>query len=397
MGRLVIHQEKVTREIAEKMCGICPFNALSYHDGILEIDAGCRVCRLCVKNGIPGLITWEESEEKKVDKSDWKGIAVFAEQEGKKIHPVTYELLGKARELAEIVSQPVYAVVAGYDMEDEAEELMHYGTNKIYYYENVALNEYAPVSYTAVLEDFIHEVHPSVMLFGATVKGRSLAPRTAARFHTGLTADCTALSMKQNSDLVQIRPAFGGNIMAQIITPNARPQFCTVRYKVFSKAFRTENPGGKLIIRKIPDHRIKTGIKLLDKTVKPKQIDISEAEIIVAAGRGVRDKKGMALVQELAGLLHAQTACTRPLVESGWFDARRQIGLSGRTVKPKLLIALGISGAVQFAAGMKGADCIIAVNSDRNAAIFDIAHYGFVGDLYEILPEVLSMIKGGEK
>ena len=226
---------------------------------------------------------------------------------------------------------------------------------------------------------------------------RSLAPRAAARFHTGLTADCTVLEMKDNTDLVQIRPAFGGNIMAQIITPNSRPQFCTVRYKVFSAPKRTDEVSGHIEKMVLTEEKMQSKVQLEKKIEKPKTIDIAEADIIVAVGRGLQSQNDLTLVQEFADKLGAQMACTRPLIEAGWFDPKRQIGLSGRTVKPKLIITIGISGSVQFVAGMKGAECIVAINQDKNASIFDVAHYCFVGDLYEILPQLLAQLKGGTK
>ena len=214
----------------------------------------------------------------------------------------------------------------------------------------------------------------------------------AARCRTGLTADCTVLQMKENSDLVQIRPAFGGNIMAQIVTPHTRPQFCTVRYKVFSEPKPSEAPSGEIVPMAVTEDMLRTGIRILSSEDKPKDVDISEADVIVAVGRGalgILDK-----AKELADLLGGVLACTRPLVEENVLDAKHQIGLSGRTVKPKLIITLGISGAVQFAAGMKGSDCIVAINSDPAAPVFDIAHYCVTGDVNEIVPKLIAKIKG---
>ena len=196
----------------------------------------------------------------------------------------------------------------------------------------------------------------------------------------------------ENTDLVQIRPAFGGNIMAQIVTPHTRPQFCTVRYKVFSEPKPSEAPSGEIIPMAVTEDMLRTDIRILSSEDKPKDVDISEADVIVAVGRGavgILDK-----AKELADLLGGVLACTRPLVEENVLDAKHQIGLSGRTVKPKLIITLGISGAVQFAAGMKGSDCIVAVNSDPSASIFDVAHYCVVGDVNEILPMLIEKIKG---
>jgi electron transfer flavoprotein alpha subunit len=202
------------------------------------------------------------------------------------------------------------------------------------------------------------------------------------------------LEMKENTDLVQIRPAFGGNIMAQIVTPNTRPQFCTVRYKVFSEPKPTEAPSGEIVTMAVTEQMIRTGVEVLSSVEKPKDIDIAEADVIVAVGRGASGETLREQAKELADLLGGVVACTRPLVESNVYDAKHQIGLSGRTVKPKLIITLGISGAVQFAAGMKGSDCIIAVNTDPAAPIFDVAHYCVVGDASVIVPELIKHIKG---
>jgi electron transfer flavoprotein alpha subunit len=200
--------------------------------------------------------------------------------------------------------------------------------------------------------------------------------------------------MKENTDLVQIRPAFGGNIMAQIITPNTRPQFCTARYKVFSEPRPTEAPCGEIVTMTATEDMYRTGVQVLSTVEKPKDIDIAEAEVIVAVGRGASGEAMREAAKELADLLGGVVACTRPLVESNVFDAKHQIGLSGRTVKPKLIITLGISGAVQFAAGMKSSDCIVAINSDPSAPIFDVAHYCVVGDVNLIVPKLIERIKG---
>jgi electron transfer flavoprotein alpha subunit len=199
--------------------------------------------------------------------------------------------------------------------------------------------------------------------------------------------------MKDNTDLVQIRPAFGGNIMAQIISTNTRPQFCTVRYKVFSEPQPDKNYVGEIIPMSIEKEKIASDIEILSYYDKPREVDIAEAEVIVAVGRGAMNEGMRKNAEELAELLGGIVACTRPLAEANIYDAKRQIGLSGRTVKPKFIICLGISGAVQFAAGMKSSDCIVAINNDKNASIFDVAHYGIVGDVNEIVPSLIEKIK----
>ena len=388
---LLVHNEKINRETAKELIDICPFGAISY-DGELKISSACKMCKMCVKKGPEGAITFEEETKPVCNKDEWKGVAVFAEQRCGKIHPVSLELVGKARELASVTNHPVLAVLIGSKVKAAAQKLLCYGVDKVYAYDDEAFGNFVISPYANAFTDFIEKIKPSSILVGATSLGRSLAPKVAARVHAGLTADCTMLEMKENTDLVQIRPAFGGNIMAQIVTPNTRPQFCTVRYKIFSAPEKCE-PNGEVINMPVTEKMLSGNTEVIKTVNKPEEIDISDAEIIVAVGRGIKSKDDLALAESLANKLGAQLACTRPLIEAGWFDAKRQIGLSGRTVKPKLIITLGVSGSVQFAAGMQNSDKIIAVNSDKNASIFKIAHYGFVGDLYEIVPKLLKRIE----
>lgn len=389
---LVIHKEKISRETGEKLTSLCPFGAISYSDKEgLSIGMGCKLCKICVKKS-DGAVTFEEKLSPKVDKSLWKGILVFCEHFHGEIHNVAFELLGKAKELAAVTGQRVMALMIGSEITDKAKELYCYGADDVYVYDNPGLRDFLIEPYTNVFESFIREIRPSSILVGATNVGRSLAPRVAARLRTGLTADCTSLEMTKDTDLVQIRPAFGGNIMARIMTPNHRPQFCTVRYKIFSKPEKTDCDR-KPISMEVTDRMLTTNAQIVDIELKPEDVDISEAEVIVQCGRGIKSKSDLAMVQELADLLGARMACTRPLVENNWFDAKHQIGLSGRTVKPKLLICIGVSGAVQTVAGMKGSDLIIAINSDPQAPIFDVAHFGYVGDLYEIVPMLIEKIR----
>ncbi len=394
MKKLIVHDHLVTKENLIELVSICPFHALEEKDGKLSINEGCKMCSICVKRGPQGVMEMLETEEESaIDKSQWQGIAVYVDHVDGKIHPVTLELLGKAKELAEKVKYPVIALFIGSGIKNQAEELLHYGADKVYVYDHKELQYFRIEPYAKAFEAFIHEVKPSSILVGATTIGRSLAPRIAARFKTGLTADCTVLEIKENSDLVQIRPAFGGNIMAQIKTPNTRPQLATVRYKVMNAIERMEEVTGEVLVRTLPEKDLVSRIEVLEVREKETEISISDAETIIAVGRGVKSEKDMALVKELAELLGAQIAGTRPLVESGWIEAKRQVGLSGRTVKPKLMITLGISGSVQFAAGMNGSEHIFAINNDENASIFNVAHYGIVGDLYEVLPQLIENVR----
>ncbi len=397
MGNLKIHQNLVTAEHAEALIKVCPFGAISYADGKLDISAACKMCKMCVRKGPKGVIEYVEDAPAGVDKSLWNGICVYVDHAEGNIHKVTYELIGKAKELAAVIGHPVYALMMGDGIGDSAEKLLHYGVDKVFVYENAALHHFRIEPYTATFYDFIEKVKPSSILVGATNLGRQLAPRVAARCRTGLTADCTVLEMKENTDLVQIRPAFGGNIMAQIISPNNRPQFCTVRYKVFNEPRAAAEKNGEIVRMEMDADKLFSAIEILGEQEKPRDIDISESDIIVAVGRGAVSEANRAMAEELAELLGGVLACSRPLVESNIMDAKHQIGLSGRTVKPKFILCLGISGAVQFAAGMKSSDCIVAVNSDKNAPIFDVAHYGIVGDVNEILPKLIAKVKEAQE
>lgn len=400
MAYLKVHNNKIDKAKAKVLVDICPFRAIQLVEGSvddIEITAACKMCKICVQRGPAGAVELveEDSNVQTVDKSLWGGIAVYIEHREGEIHPVSIELLGKALSLAVVGKQEVYALLMGTNLKPLAEELQHYGIDGIYCYEDPSLESFSILPYTRQFEDFIDQVKPSSILVGATNLGRSLAPRIAARYRTGLTADCTMLEIKENTDLVQIRPAFGGNIMAQIITTNHRPQFATVRYKVFDEAKRLGEKSGEIIPMEIQAEKRKSKTEVLAITKKLEEVDLAEANTIVAVGRGLKSIQDIKMVEELAELLDARIACTRPMVEAGHFDPRLQIGLSGRTVKPKLIITLGISGAVQFKAGMQNAETIIAINNDPNAAIFDICHYGFVGDMYEIVPELIRSIREG--
>jgi electron transfer flavoprotein alpha subunit len=397
MGKLVINQDKVTASAIQELMKVCPFGALEEKDGKLELNAACKMCKLCVKKGPAGVMEFVEEEVEQIDKSLWNGVAVYVDHVEGDIHPVTYELIGKARELAAKINHPVYAVFLGHNIRGRAKEILHYGVDDVFVYDYEELKDFRIEPYTAAMEDFVNKNKPSTLLVGATTVGRSLAPRVAARFKTGLTADCTILEMKDNTDLVQIRPAFGGNIMAQIVNPNNRPQLATVRYKVMDAPERQSEPTGKITAVEMDRSKLTSNINVLKVTKKVMESSISDAEVIIAVGRGIKAQKDLEMIHELADLLGAQIAVTRPLIEAGWADAKKQIGLSGRTVKPKLIITCGISGAVQFTAGMNNSECIVAINKDPKASIFDVAHYGLVGDIYEIIPQLISEIKDGKQ
>ena len=391
MAKIAILERKCTG------CGLCasncPFGAIDMKDGKPELNAACKVCGLCVKNCPSKAILRLETKVDSVDKSKWQDILVFAEVSGGRLHPVSLELIGKALELAKNVNYKVKTVLVGSKVGDFAQELRHWGVSEIAVYDDEALSYFRADAYAACVEDYIRYAHPSVVLVGATSLGRSLAPRLSTRFHTGLTADCTKLELRENTDLVQIRPAFGGNIMAQIITTHTRPQFATVRYKVMNPPQRREEASGEILNRRIPKGVEESRVSCVDVTPIPPKKSISDAEILVVGGRGLQKEADLEMIKELAGLLGGEWATTRPLVEKGWNTNDRQIGLSGRTVRPRLIITCGVSGAIQFTACMRGSDHIVAINTDPKAPIFDVAHVAIVGDLYEIVPALIRQLK----
>ncbi|MFW5889163.1 MAG: electron transfer flavoprotein subunit alpha/FixB family protein [Bacillota bacterium] len=392
MGYIKINQDKINQEVVEQLKKICPFDAFDYQDAYLSINAACKLCKLCVNKGPKGICEFIEEDKVTIDKSEFKGITVYIEQRENKAHPVAWELIGKAKELTKTTKEPLYAIVIGKAVEDLAKQALEYGVDKVFIYQDKSFNDFNVEIYTNILVDFQRRIKPNIILFGGTSEGRSFAPRVAARLKTGLTADCTKLGIKENGDLIQIRPAFGGNIMAKIHTPNNRPQLATARYKIFDAPQKVK-PFGKIIKMDTLDISKDTNIKLLKSENKPKVKDISDAEIIIAIGRAFKKKKDLDLIKPLVEKLNAEVACTRPLIENGWFDPRKQIGLSGRTVKPKLIINLGISGAIQYIEGMKDSELIITVNNDLSNKLFSISHYSIVGDIYEVIPELNKLFK----
>ncbi len=398
MAEIKIHHEKISDPAAlDALAALCPFGSIHVREGKIEIDEGCRMCRLCVKKGPEGVFEFIEDEAAEIDKPAWRGVAVFAEYENRRLHPVSLELIGKARELADEIGHPVYALLIGNGItaghKSPARELIASGADKVFVYDDPALEHILIEPCTNIIEDFSRTVKPSVILVGGTTIGRSLAPRAAARLTTGLTADCTSLAIEDSSDLHQVRPAFGGNIMAHIKTTRHRPQFATVRYKIFGIPEPDQGRRGEIVRCEIGKDKLHSRVIVESVHEKPAVIGIEEADAIVAVGKAFKKKEDLSMAEELAELLGAQIAGTRPTIEAGWIDPRRQIGLSGRTVSPKLLIACGISGSVQWIAGMKGSERIIAVNTDPEAPVFKAAHYGIVGDIYRVLPGLIEKIR----
>ncbi|MBA3060337.1 MAG: electron transfer flavoprotein subunit alpha/FixB family protein [Nitrospirae bacterium] len=325
--------------------------------------------------------------------SDYKGIWVFAEQREGSIASVSLELLGAGRKLADELKTELSAVLFG-AAEKDANELIKWGADKVYHSGNAVFEKFNDEPYSRLLVNLINEHKPAIVLAGATPIGRSFIPRVAANLRTGLTADCTSLGIdKDTGNLLQVRPAFGGNIMATILCPNHRPQIATVRPRVMKKSEYNPKKKGGIISVKAEDLICRTKVIDTVKETSEYRVNLQEADIIIAGGRGLGDAKGFNLLFELAKILDGAVAASRAAVDEGWIQYSHQVGQTGKTVCPKIYIACGISGAVQHLVGMQSSDIIIAINKNPEAPIFNVATYGIVGDLYEIIPLLIKKIK----
>ena len=372
----------------------CPYEGVEMRDGKAHILERCTSCGACIESCKQKAILTDAKPREIPDFTDRHGVWVFAEQRGGTLHPVSLELLGKAGELAESLNQEVSAVLLGNGVENLAETLIRHGADHVVLVEDPSLVQYRAIAYTTVFEQMIGRFKPNILLMGATHIGRDLAPRVSRRVAVGLTADCTELTIDPDEKiLLQTRPAFGGNIMATIANRYSRPQMATVRPGVMELK---EQPGKKGdVIREtlsIAEKDIKTRILEIVREAK-KTGDLSKAKIIVAGGRGVGDASGFKVLENLAEVLGGQVAGTRVAVEEGWVPADRQVGQTGQSVRPELYIACGISGAIQHRAGIVNARYIVAINRDAMAPIFQVADWGIVGDLHDLVPEMIRQLQ----
>ena len=375
----------------------CPFGAISVKDGKAVVDGEkCRFCGSCVEACPVKAITMQKDEVKDaVDKSLYKGVWVYAEQRHGEISSVVYELLNKGSELAKTLNVPLSTILIGSNISAKAQDLINRGADKVYVYDDPILAEFQDDPYSCILADLIKEEKPEIVLMGATNIGRSFASRVAAKIYTGLTADCTALEIDpETRNLMQTRPAFGGNIMATILTPRHRPQMATVRHKVFKEAKVQEGRTGEVINKTVDAQKVINRTKFIgffkDQSA---DVNISDADIIVSGGRGLGNPEGFKLIKELADLLGGAVGASRAAVDADWIPYSHQVGQTGRTVAPKIYIACGISGQIQHMVGMSSSDTIIAINKDKDCPMMQTATYSLVGDLYEIIPAIIKEIK----
>ncbi len=375
---------------------VCNFGAIE-KDGdkvVFDMDK-CVLCGSCEEVCPDNAIKIDRQTVDKEAIAQYKDVWVWCETSEGRLRGVALELVTKGRELADQLGEKLVAVLIGHGIEFHAETLVQHGADKVLVVDEKIFEHYTTDAYTIAMNTLIAPRKPAIVLYGATSNGRDLAPRIAARMALGLTADCTGLDIDDERQIVQTRPAFGGNIMAEIISPYTRPQMATVRPNVFK-------PGE-------PDTSRTGDIQKIELTVSPVQIrtrvletvnetvegmrSVEEADVIVCSGRGIKDPSNLELPKQLATLLDAAVGGSRPIVDLGWLPPSQQVGQSGRTVCPKLYIALGISGAIQHLAGMSSSDIVVAINKDPEAPIFSIADFGIVGDIFAVLPEVIEAVK----
>ncbi|MFH1791435.1 MAG: electron transfer flavoprotein subunit alpha [Candidatus Omnitrophota bacterium] len=369
----------------------CPFGAIEMKNRKAVIDYDkCTVCGACQKacRFEAVLVVDISGPVKTIDTSLYKDVWVFCEQKKGVIQSVSYELLGEGRKLADKLGVRLAAVLLGEGLEAKARELSSRGAEVVYLIDSPKLRHYQDEPYTNALVKLILEHRPEIFLCGATIIGRSLISRVAVRINAGLTADCTGLDIDMDKRLLlQTRPAFGGNIMATIITPNHRPQMATVRHKVMKEAVPDTSLKGELIVKKYDDAIYGSRTRLLDIVEEIEEtVNLSEADIIVSGGRGVGGAGNFDVIRHLAKALSGAVGASRSAVDAGWIPYSHQVGQTGKTVCPKVYIACGISGQIQHLIGMQSSKIIVAVNKDPDAPIFKVATYGIVGDLFKIVP-----------
>lgn len=375
----------------------CAVDAITITDKKAVIDTEkCTLCAACVeacKKYQAISITKESSSGD--DITEYANVAVFIEQRDGAVSGVSYEMLGEGRKLADQLGEKLIAVFPGYEMQKQAEELVKFGADKVFYLDGEMCAKFQDDTYAELVSDFIKKEKPSIVLAGATAIGRSFIPKVAAKVYGGLTADCTKLEIDtERKLLLGTRPAFGGNLMATIICPDHRPQIATVRHKVMKPAVKDEHRQGEVIVHKVTPDAVNERTKIIDIVKEVEStVNIAEADIIVSGGRGMGKPENFEMLRELAEELGGAIGASRAAVDAGWIPYSHQVGQTGKTVCPKLYIACGISGSVQHMAGMQSSDYIIAINKDPDADIFQVANLGIVGDALEVVPALTKAFR----
>ena len=381
------------------VCGVCsdvcPFGAITVSETGVEISDECTLCGMCVDTCEFGALSLPEAGTgPDAELGTYSGVWVFAEWREGVVHKVSHELLSAGRKLADKRGVTLSAVLLGHQLDGGLPaELISYGADVVYVLDRPELAHFRDEPYANVLVELIRKQKPEMLLAGATSIGRSFIPRVAASLRTGLTADCTELDVSEEGHLLQTRPAFGGNVMATIICPNRRPQMATVRPKVM-KPLKDADHKGRVEKCSVSEDCFQSRVEVLEVIPEKDQTaKLTEADVIVSGGRGLRKPENFSLLEDLAQLIGGAVGASRGAVEEGWIAPSHQVGQTGRTVAPTLYMAVGLSGAIQHVVGMQGSKHIVAVNKDPQAPIFDVASYGVVADLFEFLPAFARRIK----
>jgi len=373
----------------------CPFGAITMKakKAVIDYDK-CNLCGACIEACKFNAIELK-TLERKYDHSSYKDVWVFCEQKKGVVQSVAYELIGEGRKLADKLGSKLCAVLLGENVKERVKELYHRGADVVYLVDSPHLKYYQDDPYSKVLVELVNEFRPEIILTGATIIGRSLISRVAVKINTGLTADCTGLDIDPKDKLLlQTRPAFGGNIMATIVTPNHRPQMSTVRHKVMQEAGVDKSRKGILIEKEYTDKILSTRTKLIDIVEEMEEtVNLTEADIIISGGRGVGSPENFSVIRELALVLGGAVGASRSAVDADWIPYSHQVGQTGKTVCPKIYIACGISGQIQHLIGMQSSKIIVAINKDPDAPIFKVATYGIVGDLFQVVPALTKKFR----
>ncbi len=394
MARLLIDEEACTG--CEVCVNECPYGALEMKGDVAAVNEKCTFCGACVDVCPVEAIVLEreEKEAERLDISEYKDVWVFIEHKNGRIANVSLELLGEGRKLADTLGCKLSAMLLGDGVEECAQEAIRYGADTVYLTESPLLKDYRTDSYAAGAINLVSKYKPEIVIFGATTQGRDFAGTVATTIYTGLTADCTGLDIDPDTKLLrQTRPAFGGNIMATILCKKHRPQMATVRPKVFVMPKKDDSRTGEIIREELPIGEDKVRTRILDFVQVAETVNLMDAEIIISGGRGVGGPENFAVIRELANVLGGAVGASRAAVDAGWIPYEHQVGQTGRTVRPKIYIACGISGSIQHQAGMKTSDIIVAINKDPEAPIFKIATYGIVADLFQAVPKATQEFK----
>ena len=374
----------------------CPFGSLSLDsENIAVVSETCTACGACIPECPVEALSLPEVKKAEVeDISAYRGVWVWVEQFQGEAGSISWEMAGQGRKLADQLGTTLTACVLGHNVEHIAQEAIAYGADRVFLVDDPTLAVYRTDPYARCLVELVRKYKPEIFLLGASSRGRDLAGAVATQLYTGLTADCTGLDIEPETNLLlQTRPAFGGNIMATIKCPNHRPQMATVRHRVFEMPVPDPTRQGQIVREKAVMGEEDIASKVVDFIVQEGEVNLADAKIIVSGGRGVKGPEGFAPIRELAEVLGGAVGASRAAVDAGWIPYAHQVGQTGRTVRPDLYIACGISGAIQHQAGMKTSKVIVAINKDPEAPIFQIAHYGIVGDLFKVVPALTEAFR----